>query len=75
METLKEARARNLLTIRGLAQKAGVAPSTIYLIENDRSSPRFAVIEKLSKALGVQPTEIVEFAEAIQRAGRGGLRK
>ena len=37
--TLKEARANRLLTVRGLAEQAGVAPSTVYLIENGRSIP------------------------------------
>jgi DNA-binding Xre family transcriptional regulator len=70
MHTLKEMRATKLLTIRSLAQKAGVAPSTVYLIENGKSTPRFSVIERLSTALEVQPSDIAEFAGAIRRASR-----
>ena len=70
MQSLKQTRAKRLLTVRGLAKKAGVAPSTVYLIENGKSNPRFSVIEKLSLALDVEPAEIVEFSEAILRAGR-----
>ena len=70
MPTLKELRASRLLTVRGLAKKAGVAPSTVYLIENRRAIPRFRVIEQLSSALEVEPTDVVEFAEAIRKAGR-----
>jgi transcriptional regulator with XRE-family HTH domain len=72
--TLKEARANRLLTVRGLAEQAGVAPSTVYLIENGRSIPRFRAIQRLSIALEVRPEEIVEFSDAIRRAGSTGKR-
>lgn len=71
MPTLKEARAARLLTVRGLAERAGVAFSTVHLIETGRSVPRFGVIEKLSLALGVEPAEVEEFAAAIEAAGQG----
>lgn len=71
MRTLKEARAERLLTVRGLAERAGVAPSTVYLVETGRTTPRFEIIQKLSTALGVEPKEIVEFAEAIREVGQG----
>ena len=71
MPTLKEARAARLLTVRGLAERAGVAFSTVHLIETGRSVPRFGVIEKLSRALGVEPAEVEEFAAAIEAAGQG----
>jgi transcriptional regulator with XRE-family HTH domain len=70
MTTLKEARAAKLLTIRELAVQAGVAPSTIYLIENRRSVPRFAMIRKLSAALDLEPTAVEEFAAAIEERGK-----
>ncbi len=71
MPTLKEARAARLLTVRALAERAGVAPSTVYLAENGRSAPRFEIIEKLSAALGVKPAEIEEFATAIEGVATG----
>ena len=71
MPTLKEARAARLLTVRGLAERAGVAFSTVHLIETGKSVPRFEVIEKLSRALGVEPAEVDEFAAAIEAAGQG----
>jgi DNA-binding XRE family transcriptional regulator len=71
MQTLKAARAERLLTIRGLAEKAGVAPSTVYLIEAGRSVPSFTVINALSKALKKKPREIEEFAAAIDGAAAG----
>ena len=71
MITLKEARATRLLTMRELAEQAGVALSTLYLIESGRTVPSFRVIRALSAALGVQPADVTEFATAMEEAGRG----
>jgi transcriptional regulator with XRE-family HTH domain len=71
MQTLKAARAERLLTVRGLAERAGVAPSTVYLIESGRSVPRFEAIQKISAALGVEPREVAEFAAAIDGVAQG----
>ncbi len=71
MRTLKESRAERLLTVRALAERAGVAPSTVYLIENGRSVPRFDVIRKLCAALEAEPREVTEFAAAIEGVARG----
>ena len=71
MPTLREARAARLLTVRGLAERAGVAFSTVHLIETGKSVPRFSVIAKLSAALGVEPGEIAEFAAAMEGVARG----
>lgn len=71
MPTLKEWRARRLLTVRGLAEAAGVAPTTVYLAETGRSAPSFRVVRALSDALGVEPTEVAEFAAAIEAVGQG----
>ena len=65
MPTLKEARMARLLTVRELAEKADVAPSTVYLTETGRTVPRFAVIRKLAAALEVEPSSITEFARAM----------
>jgi transcriptional regulator with XRE-family HTH domain len=70
MTTLREIRATHLLSIRELAARAHVAPSTIYLIESGRSSPRPAVILRLATALAVEPTAVDEFRQAIQAAQR-----
>ena len=71
MQTLKEARAARLLTVRGLAERAGVAPSTVYLIESGRSMPRFTAITKIAGALGVAPGDVTEFAAAIAGVASG----
>ena len=71
MQTLKEARAARLLTVRGLAERAGVAFSTVHLIETGKAVPRFEMIEKLSAALGVEPGDVTEFAAAIAGVASG----
>ncbi len=71
MVTLREARASRLLTMRELAEQAGVALSTLYLIENGRTVPSFRVIRALSAALGMPPIDIAEFASAMDEAKQG----
>ena len=71
MPTLREVRSDRLLTLRELADRAGIALSTLYMIESGRSAPSFRVIRALSGALGVQPKEIAEFAEAIEGVALG----
>ncbi len=71
MQTLKETRAARLLTVRGLAERAGVAFSTVHLIETGKAVPRFEMIEKLSAALGVEPGDVTEFAAAIAGVASG----
>jgi transcriptional regulator with XRE-family HTH domain len=64
--TLKETRMARLMTVRELAEKAKVAPSTVHLTETGRTVPRFTVIKRLSAALDVEPATIVEFAVAMR---------
>jgi transcriptional regulator with XRE-family HTH domain len=66
--SLRAVRAERLLTIRGLAQQAGVAPSTVYLIEAGRTVPRLSVVRRLATALGVAPPTVDEFRQAIAAA-------
>jgi len=66
MPSLASVRRRRLLTQRALAEKAGVALSTVYAIENSRrATPRFEVIRKLAEALDVDPHDVDEFRHAI----------
>ena len=54
METVKELREKNALSIRDLAHKSGVSPSTVERIESGlpvRPSTR----RKIAKALHVKP--------------------
>jgi transcriptional regulator with XRE-family HTH domain len=72
MEQLRAARVERLLTIRELARLAQVAPSTIYLIETGRVTPRARVIRAVASALDVSPHEIDEFRRAIEAAKMPG---
>jgi len=66
--TLRALRADRLLTIRDLAQQAGVAPSSIHLIETGRVTPRASTMRRLATALGVDPLAVAEFQQAIEAA-------
>ena len=68
---LHEARARRLLSVRGLAQAAGVAPTTVYYIEHGKTAPSFRAIRDLSAALDLDPLDIDEFAAVIEGTGAG----
>lgn len=65
MTSLREARADRLLSIRELARQASVAPSTVYLIESGRTTPRPWVARRLAAALDLDPLEIEEFRRTI----------
>jgi transcriptional regulator with XRE-family HTH domain len=65
MPSLRQIRMARLLTIRELAQRAEVAPSTVYLLEAGRSRPTFRVIRQLSTALAVAPETIDEFSDVV----------
>ena len=54
---LEKARLRKLWSANRLARESGIAVSTIMGIEHGKS-PRLGTIEKLSKALDMDPTEI-----------------
>jgi len=64
--SLRDLRADRMLSMRELASLAGVAPSTIYLIEVGRSTPRLSVIRRLSVALEIDPLAVTEFRRAIR---------
>ena len=72
MATLREERVRRLLSVRALAAQAGVSATTVHLLETGRRRPQFLTIERLSRALGVEPAAVDEFRAALDAAaGRG----
>ncbi len=71
MPTLKDARRRRLLSIRTLAERAGVSPTTVYYAENGRRAPGFRAIRDISAALEMDPLEIEEFRAVIEGTGAG----
>jgi transcriptional regulator with XRE-family HTH domain len=68
---LSEARTTKLLSVRKLAEAAGVAPATIYYIEHGRTIPSFRAIRDISAALEMDPLDIDEFAAVIEGTGAG----
>lgn len=66
MLTLREARQQQNLSQQALADRAGVARVTVSQIELGKSGPRPHVARRLSEALGMQPSDIVEFAGAAR---------
>lgn len=64
---LVTARRNRLLSQRDLAKKAGITASTIYLIENGRTTPRIDIMRKISTALNVEPQSIDEFRRSIEQ--------
>ena len=59
-------RKRRLLSQRDLAHQAGVALSTVYLLEAGRTErTTFKVMRAISDALGVPPDSIAEFRRTL----------
>ena len=71
MVSLRILRAERLLSIRELARRASVAPSTIYLIEAGRTIPRQRVARQIAKVLDVAPMEVDELRRRIEAAKKG----
>ena len=60
-------RKRKLLSQRDLARKAGVALSTVYLIEAGKTERvTFKVMRSVSAALDVDPQAVEEFRRALE---------
>jgi transcriptional regulator with XRE-family HTH domain len=59
-EKLKRLRLGRALTQVELAERAGVSPSTIVLIERGQATPQPSTRRKLSEALSVDPSELLE---------------
>ncbi len=66
---LRDVRADRLLSIRELAQRASVAPSTIFKIEAGRSRARLAVARRIAEALEIDPQLVEEFRRSIRAHG------
>ncbi len=50
---IKQARIRAGLTVRGIAEAVGVAPSTITAIEGGKKVPRADTLRKIADVTGV----------------------
>ncbi len=58
-DKVKRLRKERVLTIRELANEAGVSKTTISNIENGQSEAYPSTIRKLARALEVQPSDLV----------------
>ncbi len=73
MNKLKKLRGEAGLTLRGLAELAGVNQATIALIENDKRKAQLATLGKLAMALKVPMDDLMEFLDttAAERGRKG----
>jgi transcriptional regulator with XRE-family HTH domain len=60
---LKRIRNEYPLTVRELAEMSGVSYDTITKVENGHRQARPSTIRKLSRALGVEPRELIKEEE------------
>jgi DNA-binding XRE family transcriptional regulator len=58
--SVKQQRIRAFMTQEQLAKVAGISPRQLVRIEKNEVEPRFSTILKLGKALGVDPSELVD---------------
>ena len=58
-ETVRKKRLEKHLSIRRLAEKSGVMPSTIYRIERRSSRPHIATLNALADALECTASDLV----------------
>ncbi len=66
MPRLVTLRRRRLLSQRALARRAGVAASTVHMIETGGTVPQLIVMRKIADVLGlVDPLEVDEFRRAL----------
>jgi transcriptional regulator with XRE-family HTH domain len=60
VEKLKELREARALSLRELANEAGVGHNTIYRIEHGQRNVLPRTVRRLAKALGVEPRELMK---------------
>jgi transcriptional regulator with XRE-family HTH domain len=64
-KSLRAWRTERLLSTRRLAALAGASNKTIVQIEHGRQTPSLVTIQKISRALEIEPRDVIEFAMAI----------
>jgi transcriptional regulator with XRE-family HTH domain len=66
VKTLRDWRTDKLMSVRALAEAAGVQHKTIIQIEYGRQQPHYGTMRRIADALGVAPAEITEFAAVLE---------
>ena len=66
VRTTKQWRKLRGMSIRSLAERAGMSTQTVTRIENGATELTGGTIQKLSEALGLDPEQIVEIRQALQ---------
>ena len=64
---LRELRIQKALTQKALAELAGIAAVTVAAIERGIQLPTLSTGRKLAGALGIEPVDIDEVQQAIER--------
>ncbi len=58
--SVRTKRVAQFWTQEQLAREAGITQKALSKIENNEVEPRFSTILRLAKALGVEPSELVD---------------
>lgn len=72
-ERVRALRAAKSFTLNEVAERAGLARSTLSKIENDHTSPTFEVLQKLAVGLGVAMDELLSSPAALAPIGRWSM--
>lgn len=72
-ERVRSLRAAKELTLVEVAERAGLARSTLSKIENEHTSPTFEVLQKLAVGLGIAIDELLAMPQAPPPIGRWSL--
>lgn len=67
MVRVREWRERRGMSYRVLAERAGIALSTLYRIESGKASPTVDMLAKLAEALGVRVVDLIPTDEPKRR--------
>lgn len=65
MRPLRALRTAKLMSVRELANVAGVTPKTVTDVEYGRRRPTYETMRRIASALDVDPLEVAEFAATI----------
>lgn len=65
MQPLRTLRTAKLMSVRELADAAGVTPKTVTDLEYGRRRPTYDTMRRIASALDVGPLEVAEFAATV----------